>query len=303
MRSFANSSVITAVLAAVACLFLPIRPVGAASPSFPGQAGDFHGFVSHTFTVDGCNAIVAEPKTPLPGRPWVWRTMFWDAFPNFDIAMLERGYYVAGIDVGDTFASPDSLKHFDAFYDLLTHTYGMAGKTVLEGLSRGGYFAIRWGYLNPTKVSVIYADAPLCDIRPMRPGSAGGTIKSESEWQQAMNSYHFTDQQMSDFNGNPIDNLKPLAKHHVPIIDVCGDSDTTLPKEEHADLLRDRYSKLHGNIVEIIKQGCDHHPHGLNDPTLIVDYVLIEGGETKDRAIKQAAPKPGAVITLPRGQW
>jgi len=67
VRFFANPSLVATALAAAACLFVTIRPVVATSPSFPGQTGDFHGFISHTFTVDGCNAIVAEPKTAATG--------------------------------------------------------------------------------------------------------------------------------------------------------------------------------------------------------------------------------------------
>jgi len=269
---------------------------------FPGDIGDFHGYVSHSFQVDGCNAIVVEPKNPLQNRPWIWRTVFWDAFPAFDIAMLGQGYYLAHIDVGNTFASPDSLKHFDVFFDRLTSTYGLANRVTLEGLSRGGLFALRWGYLNPTKVAVIYTDAPLCDMRTC-PGGRGG-IRDEPEWQQALAAYHFTEQQLMDFTGNPVDNMAPLAAHHIPIIDVCADSDTIIPKEQQSDIIRERYLKMHGEFVQIVKQGCDHHPHGLADPTMVVNFVLkyTAGGAITAKAGK-SVPKSGTVIVVPQGQW
>jgi len=229
--------------------------------------------------------------------------MFWDAFPTLDIAMLDHGYYVATIDVGNTYACPDALKHFDAFFDQLTTNYGLAKHTVLEGLSRGGLYAHRWGYLNPDKVGVLYADAPVCDMKTW-PGGKGKCARNDAEWQQALNCYHFTEQQMLDFTGNPIDNLGPLAAHHVPIIHVCGDSDEYVPKEENSDVMRARYMKLHGRFVEIVKQGCKHHPHGLADPTPVVDFIMAytAGGDAAAEAHK-SAPAPGTVLVLPQGKW
>jgi len=274
-----------------------------AAPAFPGNVGDFHGYVSHSFTVDGCNAVVVEPKVPLAGRPWLWRTMFWDAFPAVDSAMLAHGYYVAFIDVGNTYGCPDAMKHFDVFYDQLTSDYGFSKHTALEGLSRGGLYAYRWTYVNAGKVGCLYGDAPVCDMK-MWPGGQGKVAKNDGEWQQALNSYHFTDQQMMDFTGNPIDILAPIAAKHVPIIHVCGDSDSYVPKEVNSDIVRERYMKLGGKFVEIVKVGCDHHPHGLADPTPVVDFILenTAGGDVAAEA-RKTAPKAGTVIVLPKGQW
>src|ERR1700760_714762 len=113
-----------------------------------GTRTDFHGYGCFHDTLDGHEMQIAQPRTPLPGRPWVWRLMFWDAFPSADIALLDRGFHVAYIDAGDTYASPDALKVFDALYDLVTTQYGLSGRPALEGLSRGGYCAYRWAYFN-----------------------------------------------------------------------------------------------------------------------------------------------------------
>jgi hypothetical protein len=54
--------------------------------AFPGVPANYHGYNMYNLTVDGCRALIVQPKEPLPGRPWVWRTMFWDAFPEADLA-------------------------------------------------------------------------------------------------------------------------------------------------------------------------------------------------------------------------
>jgi hypothetical protein len=272
--------------------------------TFPGTPGDFHGFVSHDFSIDGCAVHVVEPKTPLPGRPWLWRAMFWDAFPGVDIAMLQAGFYVAYMDVGNTFGCPDAMKHFDVFYSTLTTQYGFSKKPALEGLSRGGLYVYRWAYVNTDKVGCIFGDAAVCDMKSW-PGGKGKGSGSPSDWQEAIRDYHFTsEREMIDFKGNPIDILAPIAAAHIPIIHLCGDIDSTVLKAENTDIIRDRYTKLGGDFVLIVKQGCDHHPHGMADPTPVVHFIIAHcaEGEAAQKAM-ESAPKPGTVITLEKGKW
>lgn len=76
------------------------------------------------------------------------------------------------------------------------------------------------------------------------------------------------------YPGNPIDTLEPLAKAGVAIIHVVGDSDTVVPVAENTAILETRYKVLGGEIKVIHKPGIGHHPHGLDDPTPVVDFIL-----------------------------
>ena len=247
---------------------------------------------------------IVEPRNPLPGRLWVWRTMFWDVFTNADIALLERGFYLAFIDVGNTFGSPDAMKQFDAFYSDLTETYCFSKRPVLEGLSRGGLYSYRWASENPDKVGCIYGDAPVCDMKSW-PGGQGKGTGSKADLEKAIHSYHFTDEQeLFDYTGNPIDNLLPLAAAHVPIVHVYGDIDRIVPPSENSDIVRDRYVKLGGVFALIVKEGCAHHPHGLNDPTPVVNFIVAHCAEGNvAQAAARAAPAAGSMIRLLPGQW
>ena len=280
------------------------RAEGSAMPAFPGAALEYHGYARHDFTVDSCKAHVVEPLHPLPGRPWVWRTMFWDAFPGVDLALLKAGFYLAFIDVGNTFGCPDAMKHFDAFYAVMTSRYGLSRKPALEGLSRGGLYAYRWAYVNTDKVGCIYGDAPVCDMKSW-PGGKGKGKGSPRDWQEAIEDYHFAnEQEMMAFKGNPIDILAPIAAAHIPIIHVCGDADTTVPEDENTDIVRKRYMAMGGDFVLIVKEGCNHHPHGLADPAPVVNFILghCAEGATAARALA-LAPKPGSVTKLAPGKW
>ena len=79
---------------------------------------------------------------------------------------------------------------------------------------------------------------------------------------------------MNSFKGNPIDNLEPLAKAGIPIISVCGDSDQVVPFKENMDVVRSRYLALGGPVELIIKPGVDHHPHSLENPEPVVDFII-----------------------------
>lgn len=266
---------------------------------------DFHGYACHNFKVDGCGAKLVEPHTPLPGRPWVWRTLFWGVYPSADIELLNRGFFVAYIGVGNTFGSPDALKHFDAFYATMTGgEYNLSKKPALEGLSRGGLYAYRWASEHPEQVGCIYGDAPVCDMKSW-PGGRGKGAGSKSDWALAIQAYHFTDeQQLIDYKGNPIDTLAPLAAAGIPIIHVVGDADTTVPPAENTDIIRERYIKAGGVFAEVIKEGCGHHPHGLTDATPVADFIVAHcaGGDLA-KAAAQVAPAAGSRLVLPRGKW
>ncbi len=245
-----------------------------APASFPGASKDYHSFQRYDFTVDGCNAIVVAPKQELPGRPWIWRAEFFDAYPGVDLALLEKGFHLAYIEVGNTFGCPDALKHWDVFYKELTTKYGLSKKPALEGLSRGGLYIYNWADAHPRQVGCLFGDAPVCDFKSW-PAGKGKGVGSPQDWQDLMKCYHFkSEAEALAYKKNPIDNLKSLAKAHVPIIHIYGDVDEYVPHEENTMILAERYKKLGGEITTIVKKGVGHHPHGLDDPTPVVDFIV-----------------------------
>ena len=244
------------------------------SPPFPGTAGDYRGYPRYDLTVDGCPCIVVAPKAALPGRPWVWRAEFFDAFPQIDLALLAKGFHLAYMNVGNTFGCPSAMAHFDRFYETLTGQYGLAAKPVLEGLSRGGLYVYAWGAAHPTSVLCILGDNPVCDFKSW-PGGKGKGPGSPGDWKKLIADYGFaSEQEALAYTKNPIDNLAPLAAHKVPLIHIAGDADEVVPYPENTVILAENYRKLGGTITVIVKPGLKHHPHGLEDPTPVVDLIL-----------------------------
>ena len=145
---------------------------------------------------------------------------------------------------------------------------------MLIGLSRGGLYAYRFAALNPDAVSVIYGDAPVCDFKSW-PGGKGKGDGSPEDWKRLITYYNFKDEQEAmESKLNPIDILPVIAQHGISIVHVVGDADTVVPFEENTAILQERFEKLGGTIQVYHKQNCGHHPHGLEDDSPVVDFIL-----------------------------
>ncbi|WP_437226974.1 GDSL-type esterase/lipase family protein [Planctomicrobium sp. SH661] len=267
-------------------LWLHALPLWAAEPEpFPGTPSDWNGFQKFEFKVAGQLVTVVCPKTPAPGRPWVWHGEFFGHKPAPDIALLEKGFHVAYMLVPDKLGSPGAVNYWNQCYAELTGKYGLAAKPALVGLSRGGLYCYNWAAANPDKVACIYADAPVCDFKSW-PGGKGTGPGDARNWQLVLENYGFKDEaEAMAYKLNPVDNLAPLAAAKVPLLHVYGDADEIVPWEENTGLVAERYRALGGDITLIVKPGVKHHPHGLEDSTPIVEFI------EKHASVAPAPPK------------
>ena len=109
----------------------------------------------------------------------------------------------------------------------------------------------------------------------MMHGGKGKGKGSPRDWKLVLDVYGFKNEMEAlDYKFNPIDNLKPLADAKVPLLHVFGDADDVVPWEENTGLIEERYKKIGGDITLIRKKGIGHHPHGLDDPAPIVDFIV-----------------------------
>ena len=224
------------------------------------ELGDFHGFAQHEFRWAGADCRVVYPRVAAAGRPWVWRARFWGHEPQFDRAMLERGWHVVYCDVAGLLGGEDAMKRWDGFYDLM-HLSGLGAKPLLEGMSRGGLAVYQWAKRNPDKVMGIYADNPVVD-----PQSWSGS----------------RDHEYTRGSGWGMDGMRTLAAAGIPLLHVVGEADTVVPVEANTNVLERLYRKAGGSLKVIRKPGVDHHPHSLRNPQPIVDFALTAAGLRKN---------------------
>lgn len=242
-----------------------------AAEGFGGKQSEWSGYARHTFDHNGRAATVVVPKEAAAGKPWLWRGEFFGAFPSVDMALLKKGWHVVYLSCPNTYGSPDTMKRWETLYDLLTTTHGLSRKPVLLGMSRGGLYVYNWAALHPDKVGAIYGDAPVCDIKSWPGGNDGK--RTPAEWKNFLTVFNLTEEQAREWKGSPIDILEPIARAKVPIIHVCGTADEAVPMEENTGVLKKRYEALGGKFELIAKEGVGHHPHSLEDPTPIVEFI------------------------------
>jgi pimeloyl-ACP methyl ester carboxylesterase len=225
------------------------------------------------FSFMGREAKIVFPETPGNDRNWVWRARFWGHEPQVDKALLSKGFYLVYIDVAGLYGNHEAVEIWDRFYKFITGKYNLNPKAVLEGMSRGGLIIYNWASQNTDKVLCIYADAPVCDIKSWPGGLFNGT-GTPGSWIECLRVYNLDEKSVMDFEGIPLNTCVNVAKAGIPVIHVCGDSDEVVPYEENTELLAKKFREAGGEIKIILKEGVGHHPHSLEDPSPIVDFIL-----------------------------
>ena len=255
---------------------LAVLSAARAEETWPGEKVDsWHGFRRHNITVDGCAAWIVEPKQPAAGNPWTWCMEFPDAFTERTgvLQLLEKGFHHVHITVGNTHGCPAAVKHFDEFYKVL-QTGGLAKKGTLIGISRGGLYCYNFAAEFPGRVNCIYGDAPVCDFKSW-PGGKGKGKGSAVDWAALIKNYGFKDEaEALAYKKNPVDELAPIAAAKIALIHVVGDADDVVPFSENTGIIEQKYKDLGGCISVIHKPGVGHHPHGLDDPAAVVEFIL-----------------------------
>lgn len=224
------------------------------------------------FQVGGRESCLVCPKTPRPDRAWVWRTEFFEAFNTADLALLERGWYLAYHCDSDKYGCPSAVEHFKEFYDVVIGEYGLNPKPVLFGFSRGGLYATNFALAYPEACGMLYLDAPVLDIRSW-PGGKGIGTGTPACWEECLACYGLNEESVKHFDRNPLDRAEELAALNIPVFLVCGAMDTLVPYAENGRPFFDRVRAAGGRICQIVKPDCDHHPHSLTDPTPIVHAI------------------------------
>ncbi len=230
---------------------------------------DFHGYSGREYSRNGLNYKVVQPKIANEKHSWIIRARFWGHEPQLDRQLLEQGFHVVYCDVANLYGSKEAVKRWNQFYKIMQKA-GLNDKVVLEGMSRGGLIVYNWMVKNPKRVSAIYADAPVLDLKswPM------GHPKYTKERDSMLRAYGKSEAEMLKYRGNPIDNASKIAKYKIPIIHVVGGADDVVPYADNTAPFAEILMANGAEIEVVVKEGVGHHPHSLKDPTQIVEFIL-----------------------------
>lgn len=218
--------------------------------------------------------LILKPEFTAENAPWVWRAEFFGAFDSVDMDLVKRGWHVAYYDTSDMYGCPESIKLMKNFHDFIIKKYSLSYKADIFGFSRGGLYSVNYTAVYPDDISVLYLDAPVLDIRSW-PAGLGIGRGAPPEWDECKNWFKLTDvMSILNFKDNPIDKINILADHNIPIVICAGDADAVVPYVENGAILDRTYRELGGDIITIIKPGCDHHPHSIEHPEPISEFIV-----------------------------
>ena len=230
------------------------------------------------FSVAGHKAFLVLATNRMAGgaAPWVW---YAPVQGNSDKPgghltwMIEKflnaGISVAGMNTDQAYGlygGPQDRTLLTALYDELVQKRGLSPKPCLLAQSRGGFQIYNWAAEHPASVACIAGIYAAYDGK--------GFLS-------------FTDK--------PMEHLEGLAKEHVPLFNVHGDSDDRVPLEKHAGELHRRYRQVGGEATLVTVKGKGHAvlPEFFQCQEL-VDFVIAHARTNKNVTAENQQKKPAA---------
>lgn len=231
---------------------------------------DFCGFERIDFTFQGREAILVLPNKENEKKEWMLKTEYFGAFPKFEADMLAKGYYLAYLKNNNRWGTDEDQRAKRDFAEFLHKKYGLNRKCVCVGMSCGGFHAVNFASRYPSYVSLLYLDAPLLSFYGW--SEEFGNKRSWIEEQKK--AYGFkTEAEVYVYSDLPIHRLHTLTENNIPVALVYGGSDTVVDPHTNAEILKEYYELQGAPIKSWCKPECDHHPHGFEDNTELIDYI------------------------------
>jgi len=242
------------------------------------------------FAVPGGSGFVIKPNgSETPGvKPWVWYAPTFvkarpemGRYPNKSLdwlfpRLLEKGIWIAGVDVGESWGNSRGQKAYTQFYKYVRTKYSLSPRPCLIGQSRGGMMVYNWAVEHAHDVGCIVGIYPVTNLAGW-PNLGGERIQKAYGMNETQLRKHLR-------KINPIDRLAPLARARVPIFHIHGDADKVVPLEQNTLELARRYKALGGEAeVEVIHgKGHEEVPEFFQSERLL-DFLLrfLRPGTTK----------------------
>lgn len=235
------------------------------------EKSEWNGFERLDFQFEGKSAILILPRSARADGKWLFKTEYFGAFPSFELAMLERGYYVANVKNATRWRLSEDTERQASFCKFLQEEFGLSQTCMPVGMSCGGMQAVYLAASYPHLVSAMYLDAPVLNLLscPCRVGRGeGGKM-----YEEFVNATGRTVTDLINDRNQPIDCIDRLIEHKIPVALVCGAIDTVVPYPENGAYLSAKYRKSGLPFMEVLKPDCDHHPHGLEELSPLLEFA------------------------------
>ena len=234
--------------------------------------GYFENYKTENFTFDDHEAVVVLPNCDKPCSIAI-KTEYWGAFWATEEKLLENGFLLCYIKNDNRWGTDADLDRKAEFIKYVAEKYGLAPKCVPVGMSCGGLFAIKFAAKYPELINCLYIDAPVLNYMSCPCGFGVGNPLNDT-MDEILNALNITMPELLAYRDMPLDKLPKLIENRIPVIMVAGDSDHIVPYIENGALLEKVYRETDIDFEVYIKEGCDHHPHGLEDATPVIKFIL-----------------------------
>jgi pimeloyl-ACP methyl ester carboxylesterase len=212
--------------------------------------------------------FIFKPAATSPSTPhaWLWYapTLYLgraenDQLPNASThwlftRLLEKGIWIAGVDVGESYGAPRGRATFSKFYKKITREYQLSRQPCLLVQSRGGLMGIGWAKEHAEDVACIGGIYPVVNLMSWPP-------EDSSRFADAASAYGF--KSSADFSNqrlklSPLNHVQPLVHAGIPIFILHGDSDHIVPLHQNSEPFVKAYRDLGGNAELQIIPGKGH---------------------------------------------
>lgn len=220
-------------------------------------------------------AIIVYPKEGCANGFLAVKTEYWEAFPEvLEIPLLEQGFHLCFIKNDNRWGIDADLDRKARFIRYVQKECGLNKKCVPIGMSCGGLFAVKMAARYPELMACLYLDAPVINYMSCPCGFGIGNDLGDDN-AEILGALGMKDlSELLAYRDMPLDKIKALVEHRIPVVMVSGDSDHAVPYCENGIFLERAYRDAGIDIEVFIKPGGDHHPHGLKDPEPIVRFIL-----------------------------
>ncbi|MBQ4354630.1 MAG: prolyl oligopeptidase family serine peptidase [Clostridia bacterium] len=235
---------------------------------------EWNGFRRADFRFEDRDALMIFPHGEQNGK-WMMKMEYFGAFPALEIELLSRGWCLAYVRNKNRWGTDEDSDLKARFADFAAEEFGLENRFVPVGMSCGGFCAVNFAARHPDKVSVLYLDAPVMNILsfPLGVGRDYGTPERMKVWQEVVDAYGLDISSALTWRENPMDKLGILAEHKIPAALIYGDSDPVVPYHENGIVLEKFYPENGLPFFIRGKEGCAHHPHGLEDSMPLADFI------------------------------
>ena len=235
------------------------------------QKKEYYGYECWEFLFENRNAIVVFPKTANKGKKWLLKTEYFYAFPSFELEMLNQGYHLAYLENITRWHAEDDSDSKERFATFLQQNLELNERCVPVGMSCGGMHAVYFAAKYPKRVAALYLDAPVLNL--LSCPCAVGMSEDKTMYEEFVEHTGKTVSDMINYRNQPIDQVDKLIEAEIPVCLICGDSDNTVPYLENGFVLANKYNSSNVPFLEILKEGCGHHPHGLDDNKPLIQFI------------------------------